>query len=455
MFSNYKIDSWQKGVLYLVTLLSIALIYYLGKKKVKFSYRVLLSLLIGTVVGLTLGQTKTTIVGQTDPTTITYLVRPIGQLYLKSIQMIIMPLILTAIIKSFTNLDDTNKLKSISFKTFFYLLLTTAIATVIGILFAYIPKLGLGFPTETTYNPRPIQPIEDVILGFFPSNITQALSGNVAIPVVTFAIFVSVAIIVESKRHPERMKPFLEFNDSLNHIMTRITKFVIKLTPYAVFSFITYAVGRNNFETLKQLGIYILLIHGAMLVHFLLIQMGLLSINKISPKKFLANFYPAMAVAYTTQSSYGTMPVNIKTLEERMGVNSKIANFVAPIGANVGMNACGGIFPAMVAVMTSYAYGIEFNFVTALLLVLTTTIASIGIAGVPAIATIAATVTLAALGLPIEGIALVIAVDPLVDMARTLINVTGVGVTATIVAKKENELNFEIFNQKNSPSEII
>lgn len=447
MFNNYFIDSWQKGILYLVTILVIALLWFLAKKKVKFSYRVLISLAIGILVGLLLGPVKTDING--EQTTIMATIRPIGQLYLRLIQMVVMPLVLTSIIRSFTSMEDTNVLKRIGLKTIFWLLLTTAIATIIGFLFAYIPDLGKGFVQLTPPREPVIQSIENVILNFFPNNIFGALTGNVAIPVVVFGIFVAIAIIVESKRHPERVKPFLDVNNSFNDIIVRITKFILRLTPYAVFSFITYAIGRNDVQMLKQLGIYILLIHGAMLFHFIFVQMGLLFINRINPIKFLTNFWPAMVVAFSTQSSYGTMPVNIKTLEERVGVDTKIANFVAPIGANVGLNACGGIFPAMVAVITVNSMGGTFTLVQALVLVLTTTIASIGIAGVPGIATIAAAVTLSALGLPIEGIALVAAVDPLIDMGRTMINVVGSGITATLVAKSEKELNFDIFNKDN------
>ena len=447
MFNNYFIDSWQKGILYLVTILVIALLWFLAKKKVKFSYRVLISLAIGILVGLLLGPVKTDING--EQTTIMATIRPIGQLYLRLIQMVVMPLVLTSIIRSFTSMEDTNVLKRIGLKTIFWLLLTTAIATIIGFLFAYIPDLGKGFVQLTPPREPVIQSIENVILNFFPNNIFGALTGNVAIPVVVFGIFVAIAIIVESKRHPERVKPFLDVNNSFNDIIVRITKFILRLTPYAVFSFIAYAIGRNEVQMLKQLGIYILLIHGAMLFHFIFVQMGLLFINRINPIKFLTNFWPAMVVAFSTQSSYGTMPVNIKTLEERVGVDTKIANFVAPIGANVGLNACGGIFPAMVAVITVNSMGGTFTLVQALVLVLTTTIASIGIAGVPGIATIAAAVTLSALGLPIEGIALVAAVDPLIDMSRTMINVVGSGITATLVAKSEKELNFDIFNKDN------
>lgn len=453
MFTNYKIDSWQKAILYIFTIAVIALLYLLSKKRVKFSFRVLIALGLGLFAGLTIGNTETLVNG--SPAPITQTIRPIGTLYVRLISLIVMPLVFTAIIKSFTSLEDTNKLKKIGLKTIFWLLLTTALATIIGIVFALIPKLGSNLNFGTPAVERTVTPIETVILNFFPNNIFAALSGSVVIPVVVFAIFVAVAIIVEKKRHPEKMTPFLDFNNSLNQIMTRITKFVMRLTPYAVYSFIAHAVARNSLDSLKELGFYILLIHGAMLVHFIIVQMGLLFVHKISPIQWLKNFYPAMIVAFTTQSSYGTMPVNIKTLEERVGVSPNTANFVAPLGANIGMNACGGIYPAMVAILTAHAYGIEINLVMIITLVLTTTIASIGIAGVPGIATVAATVSLAALGLPFEGLLFVAAVDALVDMSRTMINVTGAGVTATLVAKSEGELDLEIFNAPNQSEAII
>ncbi|NLK13063.1 MAG: dicarboxylate/amino acid:cation symporter [Candidatus Phytoplasma sp.] len=451
MFDNYKIDSWQKGLLYIVTLLVIGLLFFLGKKKVKFAYRVLIAMVLGVVAGLYFGPITTEIknsAGSVSTATITAIVRPIGSLYLKLIQMVVMPLVLTSVIKSFTSLEDTTKLKRIGGKTLFWLLATTAVATVIGLLFAAFTGIGKGFPTDGNVTVRPVQNIEDVILGFFPNNIISAMSGNVVIPVVAFAIFVSVAIIIESKRKPERMKPFLEFNESFNRIIVRVTKLVLTLTPYAVFSFIIYAVGRNNLDALKQLGLYAILIYLAMAVHFVVVQMGLLLAHRISPVKFIEKFAPAMLVAFTTQSSYGTLPVTVRSLKERVGVSGSIADFVGPIGANVGMNACGGIFPAMVAVITANAYGIELSIVQYLVIILTTTIASIGIAGVPGIATIAATVTLSAVGLPLEGIALVIGVDALVDMGRTMVNVVGTGVVATIVAKTENELDEELLNSK-------
>lgn len=359
-----------------------------------------------------------------------------------------MPLVLTAIIKSFTSLESTDKLKKIGLKTLFWLLLTTAIATVIGIVFALVFKLGSTFDLGAGTG-RPIQPIENVILDFFPNNIFTALSGNVAIPVVVFGIFVSIAFMIETKRKPERVQPFIDFNNSVNQIMTRITKIVISFTPYAVLSFMAFAIGRNNVSALKELGLYLVVIYLAMAVHFVFVQMGLLAGHKLSPIQFIKKFGHALTMGFITQSSYGTMPVSIRTLEEKVGVSSRVANFVAPIGANVGMNACGGIFPAMVAIITANATpNFQLTFVHMVLIVLITTISSIGIAGVPGIAMIAATVTLSALGLPLEGILIVAAVDPLVDMGRTMVNVSGVGVTAVLVAKSENELDLEMYNSK-------
>jgi len=450
MFNNYRIDSWQKGVLYLVTLLVFALIYFTGKKKVKFGYRVLIGMVLGAIVGLTLGQTTTDINGV--ETSIAATIRPVGQLYIRLLQMIVIPLVLTAIIKSFTSIESTGKVGKIAVRSFFWLLVTTTIGAAVGFLFAYIPKLGVNFTPPTEGTGREIVPIEQVILNFFPNNITAAFSTNIILPVIVFALFVSIAIIVENKRHPERTKPFVELNNSINAISTRITKFIIRLTPYAVFSFITFAVGRSNFETLKQLGFYILLIYAAMLFHFIFVQMLLLKVMGISPKQFVKKFSPAMFLAFSSQSSYGTLPVTVESLTKRVGVSDRVANFVGPLSANVGMNACGGIFPAMVAVLTANAYGLTLTPFDFILLLVVTTVSAIGIAGVPGIATIAATVVLSSLGLPIEGVLIIAAVDPLIDMGRTLVNVIGAGVAAVIVGKREGELDYEILNSEETPA---
>ncbi|MBM7453947.1 Na+/H+-dicarboxylate symporter [Acholeplasma morum] len=444
MFANLKIDSWQKAVLYVITVIAIVLLHYMAKKRVKFSYRVLVALGLGLLTGLALGSVSTTI-------------RPIGQLYVRLISMVVIPLVFVSILRSFTQLGTEDKLSRISVKALFWLLFTTAIATILGLVAALVFELGKGFDvSDIVYTPREVTPIETVILNLFPNNIVAHMVNNQMIPVIIFAVFIAIAINYESKKRKETVKPVQDLIEASSRIMVGVTKMVIKFTPYGVFALMANAAGRNNLETLKSLGVYIILMYAVMLIHFIVVQLGLITfVGKLSPVQFVKNIYPAQVVAFTSQSSYGTLPVTVKSLTDRVGVSENISSFVAPLGANIGMNACGGIFPAMVAIFTANAFGINLQFTDYALIVLTTTIASIGIAGVPGIATIAATVVLATLGLPIEGIALVAGVDALIDMGRTMINVTGTAVAATLTAKSEKELDLEVFYKDKREAEVI
>lgn len=444
MFSNFRFDTWQYWVLYAITILTMGLLFFLGKKRVKFAFRVLIALLLGLGVGLLVGPVAST-------------VRFIGQLYVRLISMIVIPLVFFSILKSFTSLGTSGKLKNIALKSLFWLLLTTAVATVLGLIFATIFGIGKGFDVSSiVYTPREVLPIEQVLLSLFPNNIFAHMVNNQMIPVIIFAIFIALAINYEMKRRAEKVKPVTDFIEAANSVMVRLTKTVIRFTPYGVFALMAHAAGRNDFNTLKTLAIYIGLMYGVMILHFVFIQLGLITVvGRLNPFKWVKNVFPAQVVAFTTQSSYGTLPVTVKTLTDRVGVSERIASFVGPIGANIGMNACGGIFPAMVAIFTANAFGINLVFSDYLLIILTTTIASIGIAGVPGIASIAATVVLASVGLPIEGIALVIGVDALIDMGRTAINVTGAMVSATLTAKSEGELDMEIFNKDKRNVEVV
>ncbi|HBT59718.1 MAG TPA: dicarboxylate/amino acid:cation symporter [Acholeplasmataceae bacterium] len=444
MFVNLKIDSVEKALLYLVTIVVIVLLNFMSKKKIKFSYRVLTALGLGLITGLVFGSVASTI-------------RPIGQLYVRLISMIVIPLVSVSIIRSFTSMGASDKLKSTSAKALFWLLSTTAVATALGLLFASVVSIGKGFDvSDITYTPRDIQPIEQVILNLFPNNIISHMANNQMIPVILFSIFIAIGINYESRKRRDKVEPLLNVIEGFSNVMVSVTKMVIKFTPYGVFALMAHAASRNDLETLKTLGFYILLMYGIMAVHFIVVQLGLIVVvGKLDPIQFVKNIYPAQLVAFTTQSSYGTLPVTVKTLTDRTGVSERIASFVGPLGANVGMNACGGIFPAVVAIFTANAFGINLAFTDYLMIIFTTTIASIGIAGVPGIATIAATVVLVSVGLPIEGIALVAGVDALIDMGRTAINVTGTMVSATLTAVSENELDKDVFYQDKKNMAVV
>ncbi|MFW5894386.1 MAG: dicarboxylate/amino acid:cation symporter [Bacillota bacterium] len=440
MFENVAIDSWQQALLYVFALGGIGCLWMMSKHKVSFSKRVFVGLLIGLVLGVVFGSRATTL-------------RPIGSLFVRLIMMVVVPLVFTSIIKSFTDLKDKNALKTIGLKSLFWLLSTTAIATVLALIAANLFSLGLSFDvSDISYEPREVIPIEEVILDLFPENIVGHMAEGQMIPVILFAVFLAVAMMIERERHPERIEPFKRFIDSFQSVMVRLTKIVIRFAPYGVLALIASAAGRNSLEALRALGLYIVVFYAVMILHFIVVHLGLITfVGKLNPIQFIKNVHPAQIVGFSSQSSIGTLPVTIRSLKERNGVSEEVASFVSPLGANVGMNACGGMFPAFVAIITANAFGLELVWTDYFLIVLMTIIASIGIAGVPGIASIAATVVLAGLGLPLEGIGLVIGVDALIDMGRTALNITGTMVAATLTAKSEDALDFDIYQSDNQP----
>ena len=444
MFDNLAIDSWQMGLLYLLTAGVIACLWLLAKYKVHFSIRVLVGLVLGVLIGSIFKERATVLAS-------------LGSIYVSLIMMIVVPLVFTSIIQSFITLGKTEKMKRISIKVVFWLMITTAMGAVFALAMGTLFNLGAGFDvTGIDYSPREIVPFENVIVDFFPRNIIAHMAENQMIPVIIFALFIALGINGERKRNNDKVEVFASFIESLHTIMIRITKMVLRFTPYGVFGLIANATGRNNLSTLQALGLYIIVFYLTMALFLLLVQLPLVWFKgKMNPVTFLKNVYPAQIVGFASQSSLGTMPLTIRSLHERNGVSQRIASFASPLGANVGMNACGGMFPAFVAIITANAFGLELVATDYLIIILTTMIASIGIAGVPGIASIAASVVLVALGLPLEGIGLVIGVDALIDMGRTAINITGTLVSASLTARSENELDDTIFTQENAKTHAL
>jgi len=431
-------------IIYVLMILSFYVINLLAKKKMNFSLRTLVALVLGFASGLVLIH-----LFKLDQTTVTNQMDPYIKGFKALFSVIVIPLVATSIIRSFTSLNDTIQLRKIGVKSIAWLLGTTAVATVIGIIFASIFKLGKNFPTSLgdASRAKSIPKLSEVFLEMVPKNVVGDMAANKVIPVIIIAIVISIAIIIEGAKDENRVKPFKDLIESFSNIMFRITKMVLKLIPYGVYVIIVNVAVKNGLSTLKDLGVYILIVYLAMIFHFIFVQLGLITyVAKLNPIQYIKKIAPMQLFAFTTQSSYATLPVTIRTLTKRVGVKEKIAGFVAPLGANVGMNACGGLFPAMVAIFVANAYGVELTLSHYIILILTTTIASIGIAGVPGIATLTTTVVLTSLGLPLEGIGLVIGVDALIDMGRTAINVTGTSVVATLVAKSENEFDMDVFN---------
>ena len=407
-------------------ILALGLLWYLNKRKVSFSVRTLIGLGLGLTFGLTLKENS-------------LIVEPIGKVYISLIRMVVIPLVMVSIINSISNFEDSSKLKSLGIRAMGMLLGTTAIAGIVGIVFGKIFSVGKGIVFEGAENfvPKEIPSFMDVFNDMLPTNPIKSMAEGQIIPVIIFALFIAFAIIMEEKNNKEKVAPFKAFINSFSTILMRITRIVLRLTPFGVFGLMTAVGAKNGVSTLMPLLTFVVAIYLALAFQILIIHsLFILIFKRRSPIKFFKGIWPAQVVAFTTQSSFGTLPVTIESLENNIGVSSSTASFVASLGSTVGMNGCGGVFPAIVAIFVANVFGIELTLTHYILMILTIVVGSVGIAGVPGAATMSTTLILTTLGLPIEGMAIILGVDAIIDMARTLTNVTGAGLAAYIVDKE-------------------
>lgn len=423
------------GALVLAVIFFI-LIYFLKKKKVDFSVLTILAVGLGIIVGLIFKEN--------------YLyLEAIGTIYANLISAIVVPLLLFSIISSITNLQASIKLKKVSLKTIIYLLLNTFTASLITLILAVITRIGSGFNYElsTNYKATEVPSFVDTIIGLFPKNLINSWLNGEVVPIVIFAIIVAIAYNRIVNKDPKKVKPFKQFIDAGNRVLGEVVNFVIGFTPYAVLALIARAVSKSTIDDiiplLSILGLaYLLSIIQIFGVESILLKV----IGKLDPINFFKGIWPAGVVAFTSQSSIGTIPVTIRQLVNKIGVNEDIASFTASLGANLGMPGCAGIWPTLLAVFAINVLNIDYSIGQYLFLVVLAVVVSIGTVGVPGTATITATAVFAAAGLPIEIIVLLAPISSIVDMARTATNVIGAATAATLVAKSEKELNMDIYN---------
>lgn len=427
-----------------VAALLLVLLYYLAKKKVSFGNRVMLAMLLGVVLGAIFGPDAES-------------VGVIGQIYVSLIKMVVMPLVMLSIVSSVTKLSDPGQLKKIGMKTVSLFLATTTIAATIGLGVALVmdPGAGIQFTKDASFEAREIPAFKDVLLDLVPSNPINEMAEGKVVPVIIFTTFVAVALAVEGARKPEVIKPVKDFINGAMIIMFRVVKMVIKLTPYGVFGLMTAVAAKYGLAALLPLGKVIIAVYVACILHMVLTYGGLLAfVARVNPFRFFKKIYPVMVVAFTTRSSYATLPVNLEVIKKRVKVSDKIASFVAPLGATINMNGCGGLYPAIVAIFVARVFGIELGIMDYILLIATATVASVGVAGVPGPASISTTVVLTTMGLPLEGMAIVLGVDAIIDMARTTVNATGTTVSSLIIANSEGEFDREAFNRDDKEDEL-
>lgn len=389
---------------------------------IPFWQRVLGALLLGVLVGVGLGEQAT-------------FFKPLGTLFINAIRMLVVPLVFFALINSITSLADSNKMQRLAFKTLALFLLTAFIASLIGLTIGSLVNWGTDLQlTAVEVRERVIPPAADVITGLIPTNPVAALAEAKVLQIIVFATLLGIAI----NQVGEKAEPMKKLVQSGAEVMYAITKMVLQLTPFGVFGLMAWAVGSFGLATLLPLAKFILAIYLACLIHILFIYGGMVKFfGNMRYRDFFKAVLPAQLVAYSSASSYGTLPVTYKVATEDLNVSRNYASFVLPLGATINMDGCGGIFPAIAAIFIAHLYGIQLDTLDYLLIAGTATLASLGTAGVPGTAMVMLTVTLSVVGLPLEGIAFIAAVDRIVDMMRTATNVTGDLMVARVVANQE------------------
>ncbi|TVY10862.1 dicarboxylate/amino acid:cation symporter [Paenibacillus cremeus] len=424
----------------LVSIVIIGFLYFLARKRVGFGSRVLLALGLGLVAGIIFNKTKI------DATSVS----TIGTIYVNLVKMLVIPLVVVLVINSITSISSLGHLRKIGVKTLVWFLVTTGIAAIIGLIvaLAFDPGSGIAQEIPKSFKPRDIPTFSQVILDLMPTNPVSDMANAKVVPVLIFSIFVGIAMVHVGSKKPEVIGPVKAFIESFAQVMHQVAKYIIRLTPYGVFALIGTMAAKYGLETLMPLMKVVAATYVALILHFIITFGGLVSfVAKVNPIKFFRKAYPTIAVAFTTRSSYVTLPVNLEVITKRLRVSPRIASFIAPLGSTMNMNGCGGVWPAVVAIFVARVYNIPMGISEYILIVLVSMISSIGVAGVPGPASISTTVVLTALGLPIEGLGLVLAIDAVVDMGRTAVNATGTTVVSLVVANSEGEFDRESFNR--------
>ncbi|WP_421382791.1 L-cystine transporter [Bacillus salacetis] len=444
-------------------LIIAGVLFYMQKKHLSFSKRVFAALGLGIVFGFVLqwlyGPADETLLQSIDWFNI------VGYGYIKLLQMVVMPLVFVSILSAFTKLKLGNNLGKIAVLIIGLLVGTTAIAAAVGI--AAAQGFGLeaiqieqgdaeaarGLQLEERSAALEDQSYPQRILELLPANPFLDFTGERAtstIAVVIFAAFIGVAYLGVYRKEKETAEFFKKIVDAIYAIVMRVVKLVLRLTPYGVFAIMAKTVATSDFDAILKLGKFVAASYAALLV-MLAIHLIMLTLAGLNPITYLKKAFPVLTFAFTSRSSAGTLPLTINAQTKHMGVSEGIANFSGSFGLSIGQNGCAGVYPAMLAVMIAPTVGINPmtpSFLFTLIVVVA--ISSFGVAGVGGGATFAAILVLSAMDLPIALAGLLISIEPLIDMGRTAVNVSGAMTSGLITGKVTDELDIEVYDDPNA-----
>lgn len=373
-----------------------------------------------------------------------WILSPVGTIFIRAIRMLVVPLVFISLICGAAGLGDIKKLGRVGLKTLSFYLATTALAIIIGLGLAFLINPGIGFSlsSEVAFEAKEVPFIMNIITEMVPTNpIESMVTGNM-LQIIVFAILMGIAIAYVGKK----AKPVLDLANVLNEVLMQMINMIMTLAPYGVFALIAKVMATQGLDAIMPLLKYMITVLLALVVHLVLTYSGALTLlARVNPLTFFKKFAPTMMVAFSTSSSNATLPVTIDTAERSLGVSNEICSFTLPLGATINMDGT-AIMQGVATVFIAQVYHVGLGVNDLLMVVLTATLASIGTAGVPGVGLITLSMVLQSVGLPVEGIALIMGVDRILDMSRTVVNVTGDAVATVFVGSTENALDRDTFN---------
>ena len=420
-----------------------------AKKKMGLTTKIFISLIVGAIFGMILhyfvpsGQVK-------DAILVEGILYVVGQGFIRLMKMLVVPLVFCSIVCGSMAIGDTKKLGTVGVRTLAFYLATTALAICVALAMGNILDPGVGLDMSAiSANATEVQTMESTsmaqtLLNIIPDNPLGSLASGNMLQIIVFALIVGVILAKLGEKTETVGNFFSQFND----VMMEMTMMVMSLAPIGVFCLISRTFAGIGFSAFLPLAKYMIGVLLALCVQCFVVYLGLLKLfTGLSPIKFIKNFFPVMAFAFSTATSNATIPMSIDTLAKKMGVSKRISSFTIPLGATINMDGT-AIMQGVAVVFAAQAFGILLTPMDYVTVIGTATLASIGTAGVPSVGLVTLTMVFNSVGLPVEAIGLIMGIDRILDMARTAVNITGDAVCTTIVAHQNNAIDKEVF--KNS-----
>lgn len=418
------------------------------KKKMGLTSKIFIALIVGAIFGIVLhyavpaGHFR-------DEVLVNGILHVVGQGFIRLMKMLVVPLVLCSLVCGSMAIGDTKKLGTVGVRTLIFYLATTALAITVALSIGNLINPGVGLDMSLIKsNAAEVAVAEpttlaDTLLNIIPDNPLNSLASGNMLQIIVFALILGIILA----QLGEKTETVGNFFSQFNEIMMKMTMMVMSLAPIGVFCLIAKTFAGIGFSAFLPLAKYMISVFIALGIQCFIVYLGLLKIfTGLNPVKFIKNFFPVMAFAFSTATSNATIPMSIDTLAKKMGVSKRISSFTIPLGATINMDGT-AIMQGVAVVFAAQAFGIHLNMVDYITVIGTATLASIGTAGIPSVGLVTLTMVFNSVGLPVEAIGLIMGIDRILDMTRTAVNITGDAVCTTIVAHQNKAIDREVFDR--------